>query len=318
MASKSADDAAVSEIALPLVDYALPRDDIADQVRVALRDYGFMMLKNTEMMEQIAELRAASMEFFKLDEDDEQKIRSLGKKGTVRGYFRQQSLNTYEIFGKEGPPDFCAQMFMGDPGTGNVFPQEEYEAKMTAVYDGFAAIARRLTKIVVEIYGLPPTWVEDEFQAPTLTSFKVLYYPPPPEGECSGLRMAPHFDYDTLTVLYQDPGVPGGLQVNLHGEWQDVVAPPDTLCINVGEVLKFISGGKIKCTEHRVVMPKPSDRVRSERMSMALFAAPKASTVITPHGAQASVTGALQSDDVKEITVGEWFQAAVGSFTANA
>jgi isopenicillin N synthase-like dioxygenase len=47
---------------------------IADQVRVALRDYGFMMLKNTEMMEQIAELRAASMEFFKLDEDDEQKV----------------------------------------------------------------------------------------------------------------------------------------------------------------------------------------------------------------------------------------------------
>jgi isopenicillin N synthase-like dioxygenase len=45
---------------------------------------------------------------------------------------------------------------------------------------------------------------------------QVLYYPPPPEGECSGLRMAPHFDYDTLTVLYQDPGVPGGLQVSLH------------------------------------------------------------------------------------------------------
>jgi hypothetical protein len=52
-------------------------------------------------------------------------------------------------------------------------------------------------------------------------------------------------------------------------------------------------------------------------MSMALFAAPKASTVITPHGAQASVAGALQGDDVKEITVGEWFQAAVSSFTAN-
>jgi hypothetical protein len=68
----------------------------------------------------------------------------------------------------------CGKL-QGDPGTGNVFPQEEYEAKMTAVYDGFAAIARRLTKIVVEIYGLPPTWVEDEFQAPTLTSFKVQY-----------------------------------------------------------------------------------------------------------------------------------------------
>jgi isopenicillin N synthase-like dioxygenase len=34
--------------------------------------------------------------------------------------------------------------------------------------------------------------------------------------------------------------------VNLHGEWQDVVAPEDTLVINVGEVLKFLSGGVVK------------------------------------------------------------------------
>ena len=63
---------------------------------------------------------------------------------------------------------------MGDEGTGNRFPTDEYEAVVTKVYDGFTAIGRKLTQAVLDVYGLPPTWVEDEFKPPTLTSFKVL------------------------------------------------------------------------------------------------------------------------------------------------
>lgn len=138
----------------------------------------------------------------------------------------------------------------------------------------------------------------------------MIHYPVPPEEECKGLRMTNHFDVDALTVLYQDAHVPGGLQVNLHGEWQDVQAPPNTLVINVGEVLKFLSGGEVKCTEHRVVMPRPEDRERSERMSMALFLAPKPSTPLKPLGSQIA-TGAQKDDG---IPAGEWFQAALAKF----
>lgn len=175
------------------------------------------------------------------------------------------------------------------------------------MYDGFTDIARRLTRAITDAYGLPSTWVDDEFEAPTTTVFKVLHYPPPPPEECKGLRMAPHFDIDALTVLYQDPGVPGGLQVNLDGEWQDVNAPPGTLVINVGEVLKFLSAGAVKCTEHRVVMPSLEQRASSERISMALFLAPRVDTMLKPYGSQTLV-------DNTPITMGTWFKNYLAKF----
>jgi len=211
-----------------------------------------------------------------------------------------------------GPKTAGVVICQGDVGTGNRFPSPAFEAKVTTVYDGFASLARRMTQLVVDVYGLPNGWVEEEFAAPTLTAFKVLHYPPPPEEDCHGLRMAPHVDIDALTVLYQDPGVPGGLQVNVGGEWQDVSAPPGTLVVNVGELLKFLSGGIVMCTEHRVVMPSLAERANSERVSMALFLSPRDTTLIRRYSAQH-----VHSSTDEVCTAGQWFQNYLSQFGAN-
>lgn len=200
-------------------------------------------------------------------------------------------------------------LLQGDPGSGNKFPSPEYEALATDVYNGFKEIGLTLTQQVCNAYGLSETWVKDSCSGVTMTAMKVLHYPVPSEEECGGLRMAPHFDIDAITVLYQDPNVPGGLQVNLHGEWEDVAAPPGALVINVGELLKFISAGTVKCTEHRVVMPGKEQLVNSERVSIALFLNTRADVVILTAGTQSTLDGAGTTE-----TAGEWMMRHVASF----
>lgn len=84
---------------------------MSEQIRVALRDFGFMYLKNSGQMEAIAELRAAALEFFAQPEDAKVAA-AAGQPGAVRGYYSERSLNTYKATGREGPPDYCSQFFM--------------------------------------------------------------------------------------------------------------------------------------------------------------------------------------------------------------
>jgi isopenicillin N synthase-like dioxygenase len=83
-----------------------------------------------------------------------------------------------------------------------------------------------------------------------------------------------HKDSGLLTLLLQDDQ--GGLQVEVDGAWIDVPPRPDTLVVNIGELLELASDGYLRATLHRVVTP-PAGR---ERVSVAFFlGAPLDSTV---------------------------------------
>lgn len=87
---------------------------MATQVHSALKNYGFMLLKNNGMDDKIAALRKASVAFFHAPEDDagKQKARANTGMASIRGYYTNRELNTYEALGRKGPPDYCASFFM--------------------------------------------------------------------------------------------------------------------------------------------------------------------------------------------------------------
>ena len=66
----------------------------------------------------------------------------------------------------------------------------------------------------------------------------------------------------------------GGLQVRTtSGGWEDVQYLPGALIVNIADALEFWSGGTLKSTLHRVVMPRDADEAVS-RFSMAFFVQP--------------------------------------------
>ncbi len=102
-----------------------------------------------------------------------------------------------------------------------------------------------------------------------------VFYPQQPEnlGE-NQFGVGPHTDFGVLTVLCQDDV--GGLQVeDINGEWIEAPPIPDTLIVNVGDLLARWTNGAYKSTPHRVV--NSSGR---ERLSLVLAFDPDPETMI--------------------------------------
>ena len=77
-----------------------------------------------------------------------------------------------------------------------------------------------------------------------------------------------HVDSGIFTILYQDKK--GGLQVQNRKTkiWHDVPFNKDTLIVNTGLALQFLSNGKFKATNHRVLWNK------TRRLSIPFFFEP--------------------------------------------
>jgi isopenicillin N synthase-like dioxygenase len=77
-----------------------------------------------------------------------------------------------------------------------------------------------------------------------------------------------HVDSGVFTVLYQDKK--GGLQVQNRNnkKWYDVPFNKKALVVNTGRALEFLSKGKFKATNHRVLWSK------SKRLSIPFFFEP--------------------------------------------
>ena len=122
---------------------------------------------------------------------------------------------------------------------------------------------------------------DEAFFAPHFTKLiargSALYYPPqPPQMGAEQFGVGAHTDYGCLTLLWQDNV--GGLQVQgRDGDWVTAHPIPDTLVVNVGDLLARWSNDRFVSTLHRVV--NASGR---ERYSMAVFFDPNYDAVVDP------------------------------------
>ena len=126
---------------------------------------------------------------------------------------------------------------------------------------------------------------------------RLLHYPPQPRGP--GLDRDPH-------RLRRDH--PAGhrrrrrLQVHpIGGPWVDVVAPPGSLVVNLGDMLARWTNDRYRSTPHRVVAG--ADR---ERFSIPFFVNPDPDTVVEciPSCVDAARPCALRAGDRDRLPAG--------------
>jgi len=94
-----------------------------------------------------------------------------------------------------------------------------------------------------------PNFFRERFNKPS-TLLRLLHYPPTEQG-CIGNNE--HTDYGSITILAQDNV--GGLQIKQRNDsqWVNVAPIPDTLIINVGDMLARLTNDDYKATPHRVI-----------------------------------------------------------------
>jgi isopenicillin N synthase-like dioxygenase len=157
----------------------------------------------------------------------------------------------------------------------NQWPElEGFRTALVAANDAFASLARTLLGIACLALNVAPSRLLPAFECPT-TWLRLLHYPPQP-SDYDGYGSAPHTDFGCLTLLAQDNVA--GLQVkDNEGAWIDVEPDPDTIIVNVGDMLHRWSNGILKSTPHRVI-----NHSGLERYSCAFFFDPYVETIVAP------------------------------------
>ena len=142
-------------------------------------------------------------------------------------------------------------------------------------FDQIFTVGEILFKSIIKLYKKDTKNSKLAFsRLKTLSTLRFNYYPnqikPAEISKQDGVALGceTHVDSGVFTILYQDKK--GGLQVQNRKtkKWHDVPFNKNNLIINTGLALQFLSKGKFKATNHRVLWNK------TKRMSIPFFFEP--------------------------------------------
>ena len=142
-------------------------------------------------------------------------------------------------------------------------------------FDDIYALSEMLFKGIIKLYKKDIKISNQAFsRLKTLSTLRFNYYPnqtkPVEISKQDGVALGceTHVDSGVFTILYQDKK--GGLQVQnrKNKKWYDVPFNKKALVVNTGRALEFLSKGKFKATNHRVLWNK------SKRLSIPFFFEP--------------------------------------------
>jgi len=146
---------------------------------------------------------------------------------------------------------------------------------LSTYFDNIFILGEVLFKSIIKLYKKNTNTSKEAFlRLKTLSTLRFNYYPNQTkpveisrEDEVA-LGCETHVDSGIFTILYQDKK--SGLQVQNRKtkKWHDVPFNNNALVVNTGRALEFLSKGKFKATNHRVLWNK------KKRMSIPFFFEP--------------------------------------------
>lgn len=267
---------------LPIIDLKVlsqpspsPSDLIAlsKDLHNAFATTGFAYLSNTPLSFNHEDVFKLASEFFSLPNEEKM---SLAKKtfektnnNTYRGYFppqpgQQDNLKEGVEIGPKDPlpqhaSDRKRKFDLAEP---NVWPSDasfkDQRSRLENLYAELQLLSSTLLSLLAVSLNKPADHFAHYLQD-SLSTLRLLHYPPQPsasaatatETQEAKLCCTPHTDSGILTLLHQDPT--GGLEVlNSEGDWVPAPYVPETIVVNIGDLLAQVSGGKFVATMHRV------------------------------------------------------------------
>tara|TARA_B100000965_G_C19495532_1_gene715039 strand:+ start:175 stop:1155 length:981 start_codon:yes stop_codon:yes gene_type:complete len=283
---------------------------VTKKIKEASENIGFFTVTNHGIpISKIENLLNTCKKFFYLPK--EEKIKIAPKKwnsntNTVyRGYFPS------EVNGKEG-------LDIGDPKLTpemhNLLKKEKFEVNHDMSYldsqwqitindyfDRIHDLGLLIFKMIIKAYSNNINLAEEAFVRPkTLSTLRFNYYPkqdrPVEVSTQDGVALGceTHVDSGIMTILYQDKK--GGLQVqNRHTlEWYDVPHDPNAFVINTGLALEYLTNGRMKATNHRVLFNQ------EERISIPFFFEPSFDFKLDPKYLDISETNIYNIDNYED------------------
>ena len=263
---------------------SLPANNTIKKIENACVEVGFFQIIGHGIeIKKINNICKIGSKFFNSSEKNKNKIApkkwNKKNKNTYRGYF-PNSVN-----GKEGL----------DLGDLKITPRnlKKYKSpyieyldlnrsfnkssikNLSKYFDNLFSLSEILFKSIIKLYKKDESISSHAFsRIKTLSTLRFNYYPnqikPVEVSKQDGIALGceTHVDSGVFTILYQDKK--GGLQVQnrKNKKWYNVPFKKNALIVNTGLALEYLSKGKFKATNHRVLWNK------SKRMSIPFFFEP--------------------------------------------
>ena len=251
---------------------------VASEVRNACEQIGFFTITGHGVpLELINRTYSAAEQFFDLP----LAAKMLAQTGSGCGYIPLQAESLAATLGVVTPGDLKETFNVSSRLTQNAWPDSLTILEPTAMayfqaLEGVAAIVMRIFAVAL---ALPESYFVSMIDPPNAV-LRLANYPEQRNKPLpSQLRAGEHTDYGCLTIVWPD-AAPGGLQVyNRHGFWIDVVTPPASFVINIGDMMQRWTNDRWRSTLHRVANPPQSQG--SRRQSMVFFHNPHDEVVIS-------------------------------------
>lgn len=275
---------------IPVIDLEPARkgdaQSVGRQIHEAFTGSGFCYVRNHGIAQTVIdEARRQALDFFHLPL--EEKLKSKPKEA-VRGFNAigrtkmkgalAPDYKEYFQIGLELPRDDPAVLAGQKLRGPNQWPAAVpgFRPAMMDYFDEVARCGQLLLRAVAASLGAAEDFFVGKYEKP-LQRTQAIYYPPHPKVDAGELYgVAPHTDYGCITLLWQDDV--GGLEVlDRSGCWVQAVPVPDTLVINIGDLLRRWSNDRYISNQHRV-----RNLSGRERLSIATFYDPDHLAIVDP------------------------------------
>ena len=267
---------------------------VAEEVRKACEDTGFLVVKNHGMSEDLQKrVIASSIDFF--DRPVEEKLKCSDPVSPLLGFNRIGTQRLAYSRGEDSAPDLVETFSLGEsnvdltdpyyssPAGRAAFPPNIWPPKPARLkndLEEYFIAATRLSSSMLEIFAtalhMPRYYFSTKIDK-SMSLLRVNNYPrvstPPLEGQS---RVGAHTDYGMLTIVL--PTMPG-LQVERENHWEDVPFMPGSLQINIGDLMSQWTNDRWKSTMHKV---PPGSVTTERRMSVAFFMQGNYDTLVEP------------------------------------
>jgi len=160
----------------------------------------------------------------------------------------------------------------------NLWPAALPELKdhLSRYFAQVLGLGHQLFEVVALSLGLPADFFEAHLTHPT-AMLRLNYYPPQPAGsDGSQIGIGAHTDYESFTILAQQPGITA-LQVWNGREWIHAPPIPGAFIVNIADQMQRWTNDTFLSTRHRAINP-----TGEPRMSIPFFLGVNYDTVISP------------------------------------
>jgi isopenicillin N synthase-like dioxygenase len=264
---------------------AISIENIAQQIEAAMRISGFFYIRNHGISPRVLEqLIAQTKLFFSAPLSVREAI---GIDQNNRGFLatgeskmlgaKENDLKEVFFFGREiepDDPDLLAGVALTAP---NQWPSglEQFRPAVLDYLQAAGEAGNIVLQAIAHMIGANDNFFEAHYDRPMARGQLNHYAAPGASATPDQFGVAPHTDFGAITLLYQHTP---GLEVFARNEqWVAVPPIPDTLVVNIGDLLERWTNGQLPSTRHRV-----RNQTGSSRYSIAIFYDPSPTAVVNP------------------------------------